>query len=116
VDNDQTLGNSDKLRKAQNALKHVGRRSQRRSHRGEKVLRLLQDPTYVPGGMKRRRAGCMLSFDIYCECSKILREAYCLKQSCTRPSAAELLRVHPEHGQSKLRITDKLSMAAMTAH
>jgi hypothetical protein len=77
-------------------------------HRGEEVLRVLQDPTYVPGGMKRRSAGCMLCIDPYRKCSKILREAYCLKQSCSRPSAAELL-VHPEHGQSKLHITDKLA-------
>jgi hypothetical protein len=40
---------------------------------------------------------------------KRLRQAYCLQQSCRLPSAAELLRVHPEHGRSKLHITDELA-------
>jgi hypothetical protein len=31
-----------------------------------------------------------------------------LEQSCELPSAAKLVQVHPEHGRSKLRITDEL--------
>jgi hypothetical protein len=30
------------------------------------------------------------------------------QQSCKLPSATKLLQVHPEHGRSKLRITDEL--------